>query len=95
MFDCFCCSDMESAAGILAVMLQANIEPSGDTYTALLCGHARRGDIESINAVINECKEKGVELLDKDLLEVAFTLAVNNHSDHLEEVSATHKSLLT
>uniref|UniRef100_T1HC17 PPR_long domain-containing protein n=1 Tax=Rhodnius prolixus TaxID=13249 RepID=T1HC17_RHOPR len=78
--------DMESAAGILAVMLQANIEPSGDTYTALLCGHARRGDIESINAVINECKEKGVELLDKDLLEVAFILAVNNHSDHLEEV---------
>ncbi|KAK9507866.1 hypothetical protein O3M35_007637 [Rhynocoris fuscipes] len=78
--------DMESAAGILSVMRQANIEPSGDTYTALLCGHARRGDIDSINAIINECKQKGVELIDRDILEVAFTLAVNNNSEHLDEV---------
>lgn len=44
--------DIESAIGILTVMSQAGLEPSADTYTTLLCGFARKGDVDSISKYI-------------------------------------------
>lgn len=76
--------DIESAAGILGVMAQAGLEPSGDTYTTLLCGFARKGDLDSINKYIELCEQKEVHLLDKDYLEVVYSLAVNEHEDKIE-----------
>ena len=79
-------SDMESAAGILNVMKQANIDPSSETYTVLMCGYAKRGDMESINKVMESSKAAGINLFDKDILEVVYTLAVNGHGALLDEV---------
>lgn len=78
--------DIESAIGILTVMSQAGLEPSADTYTTLLCGFARKGDVDSISKYIAQCEEKEVFLLDKDFLEIAYTLAVNGHGDKIESV---------
>ena len=78
--------DMESAAGIIAVMSQAGLEASADTYTTLLCGYARKGDVESINKTIDLCEKKDIYLLDKDLLEVIYAMALNGHSDKVGEV---------
>lgn len=78
--------DMESAAGIIAVMSQAGLDPSADTYTILLSGYARKGDIESINKYIKLCEEKEIHLLDKDFLEVCYALAINGHSDKVDAV---------
>ncbi|KAF6210429.1 hypothetical protein GE061_013535 [Apolygus lucorum] len=80
-------NDMESAVGILDVMKQAGLEPSSSTYTALLCGYAKHGDIEAINNTLKECESKEISINDRDLLEVIFTLIVNDHMNGLEEVS--------
>lgn len=78
--------DLESAAGILGVMSQAGLEPSADSYTTLICGFARKGDIDSINKFIEQCEAKEVYLLDKDYLEVVYALAVNGHDGKIDEV---------
>jgi leucine-rich PPR motif-containing protein, mitochondrial len=78
---------MESARGILGVMKQAGLEPTADTYTALLSGHAKQGDIEAIRAVVAECEGLEIELLDRDLAEVIFALAKAGHLEHIPEAS--------
>jgi len=78
--------DIESAAGIISVMSQAGLEPSADTYTILLCGFARKGDIDSINKYIESCEEKEIHLLDKDFLEIVHALAINGHEDKIESI---------
>lgn len=77
------CSDMESAQGILSVMAQAGLELGADTYTTLLCGYARAGDIEAINKTLQECDSKEIYFLDKDYLDVAYALIVNGHEEHV------------
>ncbi|XP_014249256.1 leucine-rich PPR motif-containing protein, mitochondrial [Cimex lectularius] len=77
------CNDMESAAGILSVMKQANLLPSADTYTALICGYAKQGDIEEIKKVLDECDKNEVYLQGKDILEVIYKLATNDHYEHI------------
>ncbi|XP_053691599.1 leucine-rich PPR motif-containing protein, mitochondrial [Sabethes cyaneus] len=80
--------DLESAAGILAVMSQAGLQPSADTYTTLLCGYARKGDIEYINKTLETCEEKEIFLLDKDLLEIIYSLATNGHAEKVDPLLA-------
>ncbi|XP_005185081.3 leucine-rich PPR motif-containing protein, mitochondrial [Musca domestica] len=76
--------DMESAKGILSVMKQAGLEPSADTYTTLLCCYAKHGDMESINNTLAECEKNEILLLDKDILDVIYNLAVNGHGDKID-----------
>lgn len=78
--------DLESATGIINVMSQAGLEPSADTYTTLLCGFARKGDIESINKHIGICESKEIHLLDKDFLEIVYALAINGHEDKVDSI---------
>lgn len=74
---------MDSAHGILKVMTQAGLEPSADTYTTLLCGYAKKGDIDKINSILRECEEKDIYLLDKDYLDIVYALSVNGHKEHV------------
>lgn len=75
--------DMDSAEGILTVMTQAGLEPSADTYTTLLCGYAQKGDIENIKKILDESENKEIFLLDKDYFDIIYSLATNNHSEHI------------
>ncbi|KAH8391791.1 hypothetical protein KR215_003667 [Drosophila sulfurigaster] len=77
-------NDLESAKGILAVMKQAGLEPSADTYTTLLCAFARHGDIDALNSTLAECEPKEIILLDKDLLDIVYTLTINGHGQHVD-----------
>ena len=43
--------DMESAEGILNVMRKNGIFPTAISYTALMCGHADRGDMDGVEKV--------------------------------------------
>lgn len=79
---------MESAKGIISVMQQAGLEPSADTYTTLLCGYARNGDIESIKSTFEECESKEIYLLDKDYLDIIFALSTNNHNNEVPVILA-------
>lgn len=79
---------MESAKGILSVMKQANLEPSADTYSTLLCCYARHGDIDAILRTLDECEKAEIILLDKDLLDIVYALSVNGHPDKVDPVLA-------
>lgn len=68
-------------------MKEAGIEPSSRTYVAILSTHAKDGNIEAIQNVFSECKKKDIPFSDKEILEVIFTLAVNEHHDLIDEVS--------
>lgn len=77
---------MDSAHGILSVMTQAGLEPSADTYTTLLCGYAKNGNIETITKLCDECEEKEIFLLDKDYLDIIYSLATNGHSQYVPQI---------
>lgn len=79
---------MESAVGVLSVMKQAGLEPSVDTYTALLSGYAINGDVDSILKILDECSASEIELGSRDLLEVAYHLSIHGHPDLLGKVSS-------
>ncbi|XP_049288081.1 leucine-rich PPR motif-containing protein, mitochondrial [Anopheles funestus] len=78
--------DLESATGILAVMAQAGLQPSADTYTTLLCGYARKGDIDYICKTIDSCEQKEIFLLDKDILEIIYSLATNGYPEKVDQL---------
>lgn len=80
------CSDMESAEGMLTVMKQANLEPGCETYTALMCGYARRGDKAALERLIKDCKLKDILISDRDFLEVVYAAAINGHEEIVDEV---------
>ena len=77
---------MDSAQGILSVMTQAGLEPSADTYTTLLCGYGKKGDIDAITKIFQECDTKDILLLDKDYLDVIYALATNGHVHHVSTI---------
>ncbi|KAH8295864.1 hypothetical protein KR018_004809 [Drosophila ironensis] len=79
-------NDLESAKGILGVMKQAGLEPSPDTYTTLLCAFARHGDIAAVKETLAECEQKEIILLDKDVLDVIYTLTVHGNGEHVDEL---------
>lgn len=77
---------MESAHAILNVMMQAGLEPSADTYTTLLCGYASKGDINKIMELIEECENKEIFLLDKDYLDIVYSLATSGYTEHVPTI---------
>ncbi|KAF7282651.1 hypothetical protein GWI33_002190 [Rhynchophorus ferrugineus] len=80
--------DMDSAHGILNVMTQAGLDPSADSYTTLLCGYAKEGNITRINEVIVECEKNDIYLLDKDYLDIVYSLSVNGHDQYVPDILA-------
>lgn len=78
--------DIPSAIKTLDIMKNAGIEPTSRTYAEILCAHAKRGDIESIKLTFNECREKNIQLADKEILDIIYTLATNQHLDIIDEV---------
>ena len=67
-------------------MAQAGLQPSADTYTTLLCGYARKGDIDYICKTIDSCEQKEIFLLDKDILEIIYSLATNGHPEKVDSL---------
>lgn len=67
-------------------MAQAGLEPSADTYTTLLCGYAKVGNMTKINELINESDQKEIYLLDKDYLDIVYSLSINGHSQYVPDI---------
>ncbi|KAG2467341.1 LPPRC protein, partial [Polypterus senegalus] len=76
-------SDMENAENILSVMKTAGIEPGPDTYLALLKAYAEKGDIEHIKQTI---EKTNVSLIDRDLLQVIFSLSKSGHEKLVPDI---------
>ncbi|CAG7724718.1 unnamed protein product [Allacma fusca] len=79
-------NDMESAEGMLSVMSQAGLEPNDDTYIILMTGYAKIGDIGNVHRIVKECEEKEIFLVDRDFLNVIYTLATSEKDHLIDEV---------
>uniref|UniRef100_A0AAY4D2B9 Leucine-rich PPR motif-containing protein, mitochondrial n=1 Tax=Denticeps clupeoides TaxID=299321 RepID=A0AAY4D2B9_9TELE len=79
--------DMGSAEGILSVMKGAGIEPGPDTYLALLSAYAEKGDIAKIKLTVDNTD---TSLMDRDLMQVVFSLAKAGYEQHVPEVVELH-----
>ncbi|XP_039594112.1 leucine-rich PPR motif-containing protein, mitochondrial [Polypterus senegalus] len=79
-------SDMENAENILSVMKTAGIEPGPDTYLALLKAYAEKGDIEHIKQTLETIEKTNVSLIDRDLLQVIFSLSKSGHEKLVPDI---------
>ncbi|XP_066552581.1 leucine-rich PPR motif-containing protein, mitochondrial [Amia ocellicauda] len=78
--------DMGSAENILSVMTAAGIEPGPDTYLALLKAYAEKGQMDKITQALETVEKTEASLMDRDLMEIIFTLAKAGHHQHVPEV---------
>ncbi|XP_061600932.1 leucine-rich PPR motif-containing protein, mitochondrial [Cololabis saira] len=78
--------DMESASNILSVMRGAGIEPSPDTYVSLLNAYAEKGDLENMKKILDAAESADCTLMDRDIMQVIFTLAKAGHQQHIPEM---------
>ncbi|MED6270987.1 hypothetical protein CHARACLAT_015825, partial [Characodon lateralis] len=78
--------DIESAANILSVMRGAGVEPSPDTYVTLLNAYAEKGDLESMKETLEAAESADCSLMDRDIMQVIFTLAKAGHQQHIPEM---------
>ncbi|XP_030626301.1 leucine-rich PPR motif-containing protein, mitochondrial [Chanos chanos] len=78
--------DMESAENILSVMRGAGIEPGADTYLSLLIAYAEKGDMEKIKQTLETVENTDTSLMDRDLMQVVFSLAKSGHQQYVPEV---------
>ncbi|KAM3606567.1 uncharacterized protein V6R79_018880 [Siganus canaliculatus] len=75
--------DIESAKNILTVMKGAGIEPGPDTYVSLLNAYAEKGDLESLKKTLEAAESADCSLMDRDIMQVIFTLAKSGHQEHV------------
>lgn len=67
-------------------MKNAGLEPTPDTYTALLCAYAKHGKFDEILSTIDKCETSEIYLLDKDLFDVIYVLSTNGQSDKVDKL---------
>uniref|UniRef100_A0A669BWK6 Leucine rich pentatricopeptide repeat containing n=1 Tax=Oreochromis niloticus TaxID=8128 RepID=A0A669BWK6_ORENI len=78
--------DIESAKNILSVMGGAGIEPGPDTYVSLLNAYAEKGDLENMKKTLEAADSADCSLMDRDIMQVIFTLAKSKHQQHIPEM---------
>ncbi|XP_059215160.1 leucine-rich PPR motif-containing protein, mitochondrial [Centropristis striata] len=78
--------DMESSNNMLTVMSEAGIKPSPDTYIALLNAYAEKGDLDSLKKTMEAAESADCCLMDRDIMQVIFTLAMSGHEQHTPEI---------
>ncbi|KAK2824504.1 hypothetical protein Q5P01_021679 [Channa striata] len=78
--------DIDSAKNVLSVMAGAGIEPGPETYVSLLNAYAERGDMESLKKTLETVENSDCSLMDRDIMQVIFTLAKAGHQQHIPEM---------
>ncbi|XP_070834350.1 leucine-rich PPR motif-containing protein, mitochondrial [Chaetodon trifascialis] len=78
--------DIESAKNILTVMKGAGIEPGPDTYLSLLNAYAEKGDLDSLKKTLEAAESADCSLMDRDFMQVVFTMAKAGHKQHIPEM---------
>ncbi|XP_053731965.1 leucine-rich PPR motif-containing protein, mitochondrial [Synchiropus splendidus] len=78
--------NIDSAKEILTVMKGAGIEPGAGTYVSLLNAYAEKGDIESLKETLAAAESADCILMDRDLMQVVYTLGVAGHQEHIPQI---------
>ncbi|XP_035519728.1 leucine-rich PPR motif-containing protein, mitochondrial [Morone saxatilis] len=78
--------DINSAKNILNVMGETGISPSPDTYVSLLNAYAETGDMKSLKETLEKTDSSGCTLMDRDILQIIYTLAKAGHHQFVPEM---------
>uniref|UniRef100_A0A8C8RLF0 Leucine rich pentatricopeptide repeat containing n=1 Tax=Pelusios castaneus TaxID=367368 RepID=A0A8C8RLF0_9SAUR len=78
--------DMKNAENILSVMRDTGIQPGPDTYLALVNAYAEKGDIDNMNKILEKIEQMQNTFLDRDLMQVIFSLAKSGHPQAVQDV---------
>ncbi|XP_077470216.1 leucine-rich PPR motif-containing protein, mitochondrial [Stigmatopora argus] len=78
--------DIDSAKNILSIMRGTGIEPGPETFIALMNGYAEKGDMDSLKKTLQEAESADCSLMDRDIMEVIFTLARAGHKQNIPEM---------
>uniref|UniRef100_A0A7N6FCE8 PROP1-like PPR domain-containing protein n=1 Tax=Anabas testudineus TaxID=64144 RepID=A0A7N6FCE8_ANATE len=78
--------DMENAKNILSVMRGAGMEPGPETYVSLLTAYAEKGDMDGLKKTLETAESADCSLMDRDIMQVIFTLAKSGHEQYLPEM---------
>lgn len=78
---------MVSAEGILNVMKQANIEPTGESYAQLVCGYIKEGNIEKAKEILQSCEARDTMFTDKEYFDIIFSMAKHGFENEVDQVT--------
>lgn len=67
-------------------MNKAGLEPTSETYVTLMCCLAKHGLVDEIFSTLTDCESNNILILDRDLLEIVYHLAMNSHTDKIYEI---------
>lgn len=73
-------SDVKNAEDVLDSMKEAGINPSAETYTVLICGHIKQGNVEKVDSVLLSCEETDICFASKDYYEIIYCLTLFNRN---------------
>lgn len=73
--------DFDRADSIIAQMKHMELRPSVSTYTALMCGYAKIGQIDRIHQILEQFKEDELRIKDASISQIIYELALNGHAD--------------
>lgn len=78
---------MKSAEDILGIMKRVGIEPVAETYTILICGHIKHGNMGKVDSLLEHCNSANICLTNKDYYEMIYcTARFNQDVDKVLEV---------
>ena len=84
-------SDMESAEGILTVMKEGGIEPSSETYTLLMCGYIKNGNLAKVEELFKQCELMEIMFTDKDYFDIIYAYTMHGYENEVDKVSREWK----
>ncbi|XP_035225379.1 leucine-rich PPR motif-containing protein, mitochondrial-like, partial [Stegodyphus dumicola] len=71
--------DFSGAMNILDVMRASNLSPTADSYTAIACGYASKGDIDEMKSVLIRAKNNGVTISQRHYFQLINAAATGDH----------------
>lgn len=71
---------MKSAEHIVEIMQQADIDPTAETYTLLINGYIKEGNMNKVEELMKHCEMHEISFSDRDYLEMALHLAMNGQN---------------
>lgn len=67
-------------------MKQIELNPSSITYTELMCGYAKIGQMAKIHEILEQCKNDQIQITDANISKIIYELAVNGYADRTKSL---------
>lgn len=67
-------------------MEKNGISTTAKTYAIFLYDYAKKGELDRVKDIIDECKRKEIDVPDKIFLNVVYNFAVNGYPEYTDQV---------